>query len=269
MTKDIKQSETINPAFITTEEALADFLARLGFRSRPYSKKESIRILREENYVELPPQRFLFWQDNEGFEWFGTIVSIENEKLRIYYYEEGDDNFSLWEEFSGEVAVDDIKKAIRSAVTRKDIYLRVGYFWPERLQKSEYLILILENIGLKAYAGPWPPGLPKAGESAKAPHCLIPAQENGLDTDALVSVEGSAVYIYFRHPESRSFQAWGKLQGEKDLSFISKWGSSWNTLSEKEKKRIIASLMLQIKYSALYNAILSATTAKKEKDDGQ
>jgi hypothetical protein len=243
MQKNIMPPKKINPVSLSTETLLAEFIDALGFKSQPISRETSEAIIMgRDRGVELPPQRLLSWEDNEGFENSFAVVSIEEGALYVYYYEENDDLFKVWEKFGGEVETEAIRKSIRSAVTKKDLALRLYYFWPERIYSGEDVRLILSSIAFKSKDIKWPDGLPCAGESVDAPHQLIAANEHNLDTDAIVSVENLTANIYYRDPASNVYRLWAKLKTEKTKP---------DDLPE-------------IQYSTIYSAIMSAMTAKKE-----
>lgn len=258
------QMDVIHPASIGNEEILADLLKRLGFASRPISKQTSdAKIRHRDTRPNPPPQRLLSWEDNAGFESY-VVVATERGALCIYYYQEENDLFILWEEFRGAVEPRQISESIHSAATRIEVAIRFYYFWPERIQTSQDLDLILTSIGFQSHEVVWPEGLPSFGESRAAPHRLIVGSEHRLGTDALVSVEKTIAYVYCLDQSTGSYRQWVKLRGEYDYAGIAEWA---NTLSEQTRKSVMASAMPYVKNGVLYEAVFSAMRGKQERKD--
>jgi hypothetical protein len=123
MTNDDKKVESINIASLATEKMLADFLAKMGYISKPIPYESNIVIVRKEGFTGQP-QRYLFSTDNPGFQ-SHAVVSIENGTLCVYYYQAENDLFRIWDRLAGDdIEVERIKSTIRSATTMDEILKR-------------------------------------------------------------------------------------------------------------------------------------------------
>jgi hypothetical protein len=123
VTNNDKKMESINIASLTTEKRLADFLAKMGYVSKPIPYESNAVIVRKEGFTGQP-QRYLFSIDNPGFQ-SHSVVSIENGILCIYYYQTENDLFRIWDRLEGDdIEIERIKSAIRSATTVDEILKR-------------------------------------------------------------------------------------------------------------------------------------------------
>ena len=123
MTNAEGKSLLVDVLSIQTLEMLADFLAGIGFKSRPVPEEDNRARILHHTKTDSSIQRYLIAQDNEGYQ-SHAVVSTENDQLCVYYYQMENDLFRVWEVFSGIVEVGKVRKAISSAMTEKEILKR-------------------------------------------------------------------------------------------------------------------------------------------------
>ncbi len=123
MTDDKSKPAWIDPASIQTSEMLTNFLAGMGFKSRPVPEADNRVRIQHHTKAASPLQRYLLAQDNEELQ-SHAVVSIENNQFCVYYYQMENDLFRVWETFSGTVEVTKLRNTISSAMTEKEILKR-------------------------------------------------------------------------------------------------------------------------------------------------
>lgn len=117
--------EIINPNSINTQESLDKLIARLGFISRTeifanykVIRKASIDFTNE-------PRVSLIAQDNNLDN--HSFVAVEDSAFFVYYYDDPNDLYRIWDELRNNVQLSVLRETILSAMTNESLLKRLGY----------------------------------------------------------------------------------------------------------------------------------------------
>ena len=118
-----QERRDMNTSVITNNSELAEFLHKLGFRTRQFKSINKIIPQVPRKFTE----EYLCWlvaQDNDLDS--HSLISIEENSLVVYYYDEGNDLYRVWEIFSGEIELSIFRDSILAAMTNEGLRSRFG-----------------------------------------------------------------------------------------------------------------------------------------------
>jgi hypothetical protein len=118
----IRGMQTFDPSKLLTQNDLEECLRQIGFKPEPALFKNII-IMRDvaEKFVGEP---CVWLEMSKNKLELDCVVSVEDQKICVYYYEFHNDLFRLWCKFSSEISGDELAKTIRSASNRKQVMER-------------------------------------------------------------------------------------------------------------------------------------------------
>jgi len=118
-------TETINPTSITTQAELEELLIKIGFSSHPVMRSSIVVMRKSKSEFKDEPRRNLIAQDNNLTN--HSMVIIDDSAFAIYYYDEPNDLYRIWDELRSDVKLSELRDAITSAMTIELVMKRLGY----------------------------------------------------------------------------------------------------------------------------------------------
>lgn len=111
--------ETINPEEIRTQSQLVKCLHKIGYKAK-IAPFRNIIILRDiSKKFENEPCAWLIAKENDLE--MDCVVSVENNAVYVYYYDEYNDLFRIWNKFTSNVNTDDLIHTIELATNKEKV----------------------------------------------------------------------------------------------------------------------------------------------------
>jgi hypothetical protein len=115
----------VNPVSIATQAELTELLTGLGFVSQPVTRSPIVVLRRTPSDFKDEPRRNLMAQANNLTN--HSMVIVEDSAFVIYYYDEPNDLYRIWDELRGNVQFTVLRETIVAAMTIETVMKRLGY----------------------------------------------------------------------------------------------------------------------------------------------